>query len=85
MIEVVTMSSKGQLVIPREIREEMGLQMQDKFVVVHDNSSILLKRISKEEANKAMLGLMDKISDQFRKAGIKRGQVASEIKKARGS
>lgn len=85
MIEVVTMSSKGQLVIPREIREEMGLERQDKFVIVHDSNSILLKRISKEEANKAMLSLMDKISDQFRKAGIKRSDLASEIKKARVS
>ena len=85
MIEVVTMSSKGQLVIPREIREDMGLERQDKFVIVHDNNSILLKRISREEANKAMLKLMDKISDKFKKAGIKRADVAKEIKKARVS
>jgi len=85
MIEVITMSSKGQLVIPREIREEMGLEMKDKFVIVHDENSILLKRISKEEANKAMLKLMDIFSDQFRKYGIKKSDVANEIKKARVS
>jgi len=83
MIEVITLSSKGQLVIPREIREEMGLERQDKFVIAHDNQSILLKRISKEEANKAMLKLMDKMSDKFRKAGIKNADVVKEIKKAR--
>ena len=85
MIEVITLSSKGQLVIPREIREEMGLKQKDKFVIVHDNESILLKRISKEEANKAMLNLMDKLSDKFRKAGIKKSDIAKEIKKARVS
>jgi len=85
MLEVITMSSKGQLVIPREIREEMGLEKQDKFVIVHDKDSILLKRISKEEANKAMLKLMDTISDKFRKASIKRSAIAKEIRRARAS
>ena len=83
MIDVVTMSSKGQFVIPKELREEMGLEKQDKFVIAHDKDSILLKRISREEANKAMIKLMDKISDKFKKAGITRADVAEEIRKAR--
>ncbi|MEK6948619.1 MAG: AbrB/MazE/SpoVT family DNA-binding domain-containing protein [Nanoarchaeota archaeon] len=83
MIDVITMSSKGQFVIPKELREEMGLERQDKFVIAHDKDSILLKRISKEEANKAILKLMDKISDKFRKAGITQADVAKEIRKSR--
>ena len=77
------MSSKGQFVMPKDVREEMGLEKQDKFVVIHDKDSILLKRISREEANEAMLKLMDKISDKFRKAGITRADVEKEIRKAR--
>ena len=83
MLDVITMSSKGQFVIPREIRESMGLEMKDKFVVIHDKDSILLKRISKEEANKAMLSLMDRISAGFKKAGIKETDISAELKKAR--
>ena len=83
MIDVVTMSSKGQFVIPREIREEMGLEQKDKFVIAYDNDSILLKRISREEASKAMIKLMDKISDKFRKAGIKKSDVDDAIRQAR--
>ena len=83
MLDVITMSSKGQLVIPREIREDMALEKQDKFVVVHDKNSILLKRISKEEANKAMLRLMNNVSDKFRKAGIKKSDIKKEINKSR--
>jgi len=83
MIDVVTMSSKGQFVIPKELREEMGLEMQDKFIIIHDKENILLKRISEEEANKAMLRLMDRISGKFRKAGITREDVSEEIKAAR--
>ncbi len=83
MLDVITMSSKGQLVIPKEIREEMDLEKQDKFMIVHDNDSILLKRISREEANKAMLRLMDKVSDKFKPAGFKKSDIATEIKKSR--
>ncbi len=83
MIDVVTMSSKGQFVIPKELRKEMGLEKQDKFVIAHNKDSILLKRISREEANKAMLKLMDKISDKFKKAGVRREDIVKEIRKAR--
>ena len=83
MLDVITMSSKGQLVIPREIREDMALEKQDKFVIVHDKNSILLKRISKEEANKAMLKLMNNFSDKFRKAGTKESDIEKEITKSR--
>ena len=83
MLDVITMSSKGQLVIPREVREEMGLERQDKFIIVHDRDSILLKRISQEEADKAMLKLMDGIADKFKQAGVKKSDVAEEIRKSR--
>ena len=83
MIDVITMSSKGQFVVPKELREEMGIEKQDKFIIAHDRDSILLKRISKAEANKAMLKLMNKISDKFKKAGITRVDIADEIRKAR--
>jgi len=83
MLDVITMSSKGQLVIPREVREEMGLEKQDKFVIVHDKDSILLKRISREEANKAMLKLMDTIANKFKQAAIKKSDIANEIRKSR--
>jgi len=81
MLDVITMSSKGQLVIPREVREEMGLEKQDKFVIVHDKDSILLKRISREEAN--MLKLMDTIANKFKQAAIKKSDIANEIRKSR--
>ena len=83
MLDVITMSSKGQFVIPIEIREDMGLERKDKFVIVHDKESILLKRISKEEANKAMIKLMNDMSDKFAKAKIKSSDIEKEIKKAR--
>jgi AbrB family looped-hinge helix DNA binding protein len=83
MIDVITMSSKGQFVVPRDIREDMGIEKQDKFVVVHDKDSILLKKIKRQEANKKMLELLDKFSQQFQEAGITTDDIKEEIKRAR--
>jgi len=83
MIDVITMSSKGQFVVPRDIREDMGIEKQDKFIVVHDKDSILLKKIKRQEANKKMLILLDKFSKKFQEAGITAEDVKGEIRKAR--
>ena len=83
MIDVVTMSSKGQFVIPRDIREDMELEKRDKFVIVHDKDSILLKKIKKQEVNKKMAELLDKFSKKFQEAGITAENIEEEIKKTR--
>ena len=83
MIDVVTMSSKGQFVVPRDIREDMGIERQDKFIVVHDKDSILLKKIKGQAANKKMKQLLDKFSREFTKAGITMDEVKEEIRKVR--
>lgn len=83
MIDIITLSSKGQFVIPKEIRGEMGLEKEDKFVLIHDKDSILLKRIGGEEAKKAMLKLLDKFSDEFKKHNITNNDVREEIRKVR--
>lgn len=52
MREVVNLSSKGQLVIPKNMREEIGLSPRDKFVLVNNKNTILLKRLQEEEKAK---------------------------------
>ncbi|MCP4573495.1 MAG: AbrB/MazE/SpoVT family DNA-binding domain-containing protein [bacterium] len=40
------MSSKGQVVIPRAIRDRLGLRPGTQFVVVGDGDVVILKRLS---------------------------------------
>ena len=40
------MSSKGQVVIPEEIRDRLGLQSGTQFIVVGDRDVVILKAIS---------------------------------------
>ncbi len=83
MIEVVNLSSKGQLVIPKDMREEMGLNPRDKFVLVNDKDTIILKRLQEEEVKFRMISLMKAFTKEFKKAGITQEDLAREIKAVR--
>lgn len=66
-IETVRMSSKGQIVIPQDIREEIDVDEGTVFAVVGSKDTIILKKIvtpSKEE-------LIDELSTLAKKARAK--------------
>ena len=45
-ISTTKMSSKGQVVIPEQIRAQLNLEAGSQFVVVGDKDVVILKRIS---------------------------------------
>ncbi len=44
-IELTSLSSKGQIVIPQKIRDAMKLKTGKKFIVLHEKDTIVLKSI----------------------------------------
>jgi len=44
-VEFTKLSSKGQIVIPQAIREDMGLKPGTPFAVIEQKDAILLKKI----------------------------------------
>ena len=48
MIEIGKISSRGQVAIPRDIREKMGLDEGTKILFVLENDTLLIKRISQK-------------------------------------
>ena len=83
MTDMVTISSKGQLVIPSDVRESMAIQKQDKFLLVHDRDTILLKRVHEEKLKKRMKELVGKFRSDIRESGISRKDLEAVIRKAR--
>ena len=66
-LEIASLSTKGQVVIPRNIRNQLNLEVGDKLIVVCDGSNILLKpvlRPSKSEF-KTLVEEMDKITSDL--------------------
>jgi len=83
MINVVTISSKGQIVIPKKVREEAGLDEQDKLLVVNDEDQIILKKISNEKAKGKLLGLLETISKKIEEKNLTEKDIKDEIKVVR--
>ncbi len=77
------MSSKGQVVIPEEIRKRLKLKAGAQFVVVGEDDVVILKAVnppSVEEFN----ALIAKARSQAKVAGLKRRDVADAVARARG-
>ncbi len=64
MIELINVSSRGQIVIPQKVREQLGIETGSKLLLVAKNGEILLKKeeeVTKhidESARKENLGWM---------------------------
>ena len=81
-IEITCMSSKGQVVIPMGIREQLGLKEGEKFFVFSEDDSVLLKRIA-APAIKSFDRLLQKTQQFAKEKGITKKDVENAIKKAR--
>ena len=76
------LSSKGQIVIPEEIRNQLGLATGDVFLVMGGGDSILLKVIH-HPAEKDFDLMLAKVRSDVKKAGITKKDVSDAIKKVR--
>jgi AbrB family looped-hinge helix DNA binding protein len=77
------MSSKGQVVIPEEIRDRLGLRSGTQFVVVGDRDVVILKAIS-PPSMKDFDNLITQARQKARKSGLKRSDVDAAVAKVRG-
>jgi AbrB family looped-hinge helix DNA binding protein len=76
------MSSKGQVVIPEEIRVKLGLKAGTRFVVVGDRDVVILKTIS-PPAMSDFDDLVSRARKDARKAGLKRSSVQKAVAEER--
>jgi AbrB family looped-hinge helix DNA binding protein len=55
MTTTVTLTSKGQITIPKEIREKLGLKKGDKLVLLEKDGNVILRKVSLEEIRQKAL------------------------------
>ncbi|MEW6520717.1 MAG: AbrB/MazE/SpoVT family DNA-binding domain-containing protein [Thermodesulfobacteriota bacterium] len=81
-VSTTKMSSKGQVVIPENIRRNLNLKAGAQFIVVGDKDVVILKSISPPSIDE-----FDKLIAEARKAGkeagLKKTDIAEAIKKVR--
>lgn len=78
------LSSKGQVVIPEDVRERLGLKPGVQFVVVGDGDVVMLKVISPPPVEE-FGELLKKVRGKARQARMKQSDIRSAIKKVRSS
>lgn len=81
-IETTKMSSKGQVVIPEEIRKRLGLKTGDKFLVMSDKDVVILKTLSNPSMNE-FDDLIKEARKQAKVIGLKRTGIVNAIAKSR--
>lgn len=81
-LDITRMSVKGQVVIPGDIRQAMGLVAGTKFVVAGEGDTVILKRIGRP-----VLAEVDRLFSASRKfarrAGLKKSDVKKTIQRSR--
>ena len=81
-LEITSMSSRGQIVIPLDIREHLGLKEGEKFVVVGEDDTVVLKKIAMPSF-KNFDKLVQKTRQFAKEKGITAADVEGAIKRAR--
>ncbi len=76
------LSEKGQIVIPRSIREKLGLKKGADFVVIAENDIIVLKKL--EPPSLAEFdAIVGKLRRQARRSGIRTVDIDDAVESVR--
>ncbi len=81
-VSTTKMSSKGQVVIPENIRKQLNLKAGAQFVVVGDKDVVILKNISPPSLDE-FDALIANARKKGKQAGLKRSDIKDAIFKAR--
>lgn len=77
-----TLSSKGQVVIPEEIRARLGLKTGAQFVVIGDRDVVILKVLETPTMNEFDT-LVGRARRAARQAGLRKSDVSKAVAKVR--
>ena len=82
-VELVKMSPKGQLVVPKSIREQENFSPTDRFIPFPVKNGVLFKKVALPNAEKEFETLANDIRNQFRKRKVSSKDVDGAVGWAR--
>lgn len=82
VLEVTSLSSRGQVVIPLRLRERLHLHEGEKFVVIGEDDTIVLKKMQ-VPSFKGFEGLLKKTRTFAKNKGLKETDVTEAIQEVR--
>lgn len=78
LLATTRMSSKGQVVIPEEIRNRLHLSAGSQFVVLGEGDAVIFKTLT-APSMKDFDGLIQRARKQAKAAGIKPADISKAI------
>ena len=85
-VETTKMSSRGQVVIPQNLREELGIEEGTVFAVMGSRDTLILKKLEKP-SKESLIKDLKTIAKEGRKRaevkGIKESDIDEMVHKAR--
>jgi AbrB family looped-hinge helix DNA binding protein len=81
-LEITSMSTKGQIVLPLRVRNDANLKSGTKFAVMTDGENILLKPIETPKME-VFKSLLKRSRVLVKESGIGQNELKTIIKKAR--
>lgn len=81
-VSTTKLSSKGQVVIPEEVRKRLGLKTGDPFIVIGEDDVIILKSIA-SPSMKDFNHLIQNARQQAKMTRMKRSDITKAIAKVR--
>ena len=82
-VELVKMSPKGQLVVPKDIRQEQQFKPSDRFVPFSVRGGVFFKKVKMPSVKAEFTSLAKEIEKQFRKGKVEKNDVNEAVKWAR--
>lgn len=83
-VEVLTVSSKGQVVLPVDMRKELSIEYGDKLAAYASDGVIMLKRIE-IPTEKDFMAKMDEAQEWAQTVGMTEDDITEAIKAVRKS
>lgn len=81
-MNITSLSSRGQVVIPQEIRTKLGLKEGEKFIVIGEDGILILKKVEMPSFDN-FDKLIKRTREFAKNKGIKKEDLDEAIKKAR--
>jgi len=81
-LDMTTMSSKGQVVIPTDIRKELGLLTGAKLMVLTDGANLLLKPVQTPKLQ-TFHTLIQRSRRYAKQAGLRKSTLAKALRAVR--
>ena len=84
MGELITMSSKGQIVIPKHLRDELKIDTGTNFAIFGNDDTVILKKIEVPKAKEVFAKVHKWGTSLAKQKGWKESDVMRKIHKGRG-